>query len=78
MDNRFLFRGKRVDNGEWMIGHLVSSEIDGVIKIFHEDEESTTLIQVMEETIGQCTGLKDKNGTLIFEGDTIKLSGSNV
>lgn len=65
MEDRFLFRGKRKDNGEWVEGCLLK-RWDG-LWIFSIDEKFADLI--IPSTICQCTGLKDKNSKLIYEND---------
>lgn len=80
MEDRYLFKAKRVDNGEWVQGYYVKG-----LDVFENCEEAHIIFQpntmfysggetdgwyeVDPATICQCTGLKDKNGKLIWEND---------
>ena len=70
MENRYLYRGKRIDNGEWVVGHFY--EFMGKSYIFEPPFTSKALTYEVEpSTICQCTGLKDKNDKQIFENDIV-------
>lgn len=77
MENRYLCRGKRIDNGEWAEGYLIVYEKDyskyfiGYVLGTNEDGTHHDLdaAQVNPSTICQCTAMPDKNNKLIFEND---------
>lgn len=80
MEDRYLSKAKRVDNGKWVEGYLIVDEKDyskyfiGFVLGTNEDgtPHDLDVVQVDPSTICQCTGLKDKNDKLIWENDIVK------
>lgn len=70
MNDRYLFRAKRIDTGEWYIGNLVDCP-DGR-NVIAEVGGNWALHEVDPSTICQYTGLTDKNGNKIWENDVVE------
>lgn len=75
MKDRYLYKAKRKDNGEWITGSLITYK-DGTCKIVTNCLEGDAVIiinayEVDRDTICQCTDLKDKNCKMIWENDIL-------
>lgn len=84
MLDRYLFKAKRKDDGEWVIGNRIDDGVTGQVfihavgnsvnesdKVGEEGCLQFVAFEVAPATICQCTGLKDKNGNLIWENDIV-------
>ena len=87
MNDRYLYRAKRTDNGEWVYGSVIYIDDCAYIICDAEIEDYDTVsadlyatewYRVDPSTICQCTGLKDKNRKLIWENDIIELYDRNT
>ena len=87
MNDRYLYRAKRIDNGEWVEGfYAVIGEKTVIIEKEREEfydvegekkSHGNKIVEVDQSTICQCTGLKDKNGKLIWENDIVRFQFDN-
>lgn len=77
MNREILFRGKRVDSSEWFEGSYWLSR-SAVRETTYITDGYGNLFCVIPETVGQYTGLNDKNNVKIFDGDIVTVENPNI
>ena len=74
---KIKFRGKRLSTREWVYGSLIQWK-DGTMTIITENKEDHSEFYVNPDTVGQYTGLQDRNGQDVYEGDLLRTSEGNI
>lgn len=76
-NNRGIWRGKDADSGEWIEGYFAGYYLNDFQELTPHimRSDNNDLEEVIPETLRECTGLRDKNGRLVFEGDVVEYKG---
>ena len=72
------FRGKRKDNGDWVYGGILQKDDYTAIVVWSDYKGWHEFIEIDPETVGQCTGLEDKNKQKTYKDDEILLCESRI
>lgn len=82
MEDRYLFKAKRIDNGEWVVGfytHIYKKHYIYTGQLIHGGlYDIAERFEVDPSTVCRCTGMKDKNGNLIFDNDIVNAISFNT
>jgi uncharacterized phage protein (TIGR01671 family) len=76
MNREVIFRGKRLDNGKWLYGDLMHDNHQGCYIYPNDCTGLYTENKVDPDTVGEFTGMRDRHGKKVFEGDVVRRKDS--